>query len=368
MSASAYWYKSPRHPLLHVDVADLTTVLVGPARERPGLGLVVHRASVPAVRKARCCTSGLLVVDPGVWSSWYATAEDPFPGQTQDTLLQPSLDELAGPYWAGGADIVLTPSGCVREGDWETLNAVIAAGGKTDREDVLTLVAVDAAMLDAPNENRFGAELVRAGRPVALVLAGHRQPYAHAGRLRALRRLQGDVPGLLVLATEPLVALDLAAMGATTAVGYRQGLRAPGLPDDRGGPLAAGYLPGLLLSRLWSVRSPNVYADWFAGTVSPDCVSCARPLDVFGTSKAEKDLILAHNVHELAGVSDELMRRDGTARMRAYLADSVVAALARHAELHPTAPGHEADPVLRRLGELNDPIGRRVLASGAFSQ
>ena len=358
---------SPR-VLVHADPADLSALARGPLATHPRAGLVLHRADVAAVRAARTLAVGPVLADAGAWGRAFATPADPFAGRVgaEAGLFSTTLDDYAEPFTGAGADVVLTPSGCVAEGDWTSLRAVLDAGGRTERADVLTLVAADAAMLDPAHAGRFSDELAGAGRPLAMLLAAKNQPFASRDRLAALRGLLDRLPGLVLLATEPLVALDAAARGGVGAVGHRGGLRRPGRPGDPGGPRAAGWLPGLLLARLWAVRSPSVYADWYAGTDSPSCDDCGRPLDVFATSDGDKDAILAHNVHELLRCADDLFRREGAARRQAHLAASIVDALAEHAALHPAAAGHEADPVLRRLAELDDPAGRRVLPSGAF--
>ncbi|MGH3939855.1 MAG: hypothetical protein ACRDTG_14745 [Pseudonocardiaceae bacterium] len=223
----------------------------------------------------------------------------------------------------------------------------------------------DAAMLDSTYRRTF-VERVVTNRPVAFVFAGRNPPFESPGRVAGLRYLMSKRPGCLLVYTEPTVATDAYAHGASgAAVGISGGVRKPRRPGDPGGGNAKGFLPGLFLRELWEHRSPDIYADWFANSPSPTCTTCnGRVLDVFDNTDADKRIVLRHNVHSWLTVFDELRTRTRT-EQRQWSADEWAAALDAHLTLRP-AGTVKADRVLRQLVELDDPFGRRTTPQGAL--
>jgi len=309
-----------------------------------------------------------VLVDIGAWTRQVASDRSPtFLHQPGALIPRISLDEWASPLLAAGASTVLTPSKFVRGGDWRSLRGVIEAGDESNLPEVVTLVATDAAMLDAPYRQRFVRALSAAERPIALIFAAKSHPLGHRGRPAGLRQVVSEIGSCIVLAIEPITAADALSFGAAAAIGMTGGLRRPRRPyDPKGGPDARNFTPGLFLRELWEHRSPDTYADWFANSLSPTCPACGnRALDAFGRNPADKDAVLRHNVHAWLRVHADLQGRDLRAR-RQMLAAERLEALAAHLQLRPASGYVEADPVLRQLVELDDPRGRHTTPQGAL--
>jgi hypothetical protein len=358
----------PGRLLVHVRETDVDSVLLTVIESAPEAGLIVWGCGRLDIRRVRARFSGLVGHDAGLWRSVLATPANPLPrlGSHELTFFSADLDQYASPISAAGADFVLTPSGFVQPGAWSTLRALLSAT-RSERQDVITLVPTDAQMLDPTHRSRFADELAAAGRPLGLIFAAPSQPFAHPGRVAALRELLAALPDLTVLTTEYLVAADVVARGAATSVGFDRAMRWPIRPGDpNGAGMAKSWLPGLFLRELWESRSPSVYADWYASrSSSPRCGACARDVDDFEATPGDRLLIRRHNVHALMGVLADLrLAPDPPSLLRAER----VAALQRHVDLHPFTARHQADPVLRRLAELDDGRGRQVLPSGGWSR
>ncbi|HEU0089829.1 MAG TPA: hypothetical protein VFQ77_19640 [Pseudonocardiaceae bacterium] len=346
----------------HEDVAAASTL------SSPVSGIVIcDRAPRVAVQRVRLAGYRSVVIpEVGAWTRAVATADSPTVLQDPDALSQISLDSWASNLLRAGADAVFTPSKFVGMGDWDALRAVLRAGEETKLPEVVTLVATDAAMLDSRYLQTF-VDVVVTDRPVAFVFAAGRAPFRPRGRVAGLRCLMSRLPGCFLLATEPLVATDGYAHGASgAAIGIGGGARQPKRPQDTSRPNAKGFLPGLFLRDLWEHRTPDVYADWFANSPSPTCRACnGRALDVFDHTDADKRIILSHNVHTWLAVFDELRARARTEQRR-WSAGEWASALAAHLTLRPAAGTLEADIVLRQLVELDDPLGRRTTSQGAL--
>jgi hypothetical protein len=338
-------------------------------RSSPSSGIVVRdRNPRAAVQRVRSTTYRSVVIpEMGAWTREIATQVSPTALHDPDALIQISLDSWASDLLRVGADAVFTPSKFVPLGDWAALRTVVRAGEETNLPDVVTLVATDAAMLDAPYLPTF-IDVVVTNRPVAFAFAAKNPPLQRHGRARGLRYLMSKRPHCFLVATEPLAATDAYAHGASgAAIGISGGTRKPRRPrDPSGGGNARGFLPGLFLRDLWEHRSPDIYADWFANSVSPTCPACnGRALDVFDNTDADKNVVLRHNMHTWLAVLDEL-RVKTSAEQRRWLADEWATALAAHLTLRPAAGTIEADRVLRQLVELDDPFGRRTTPQGAL--
>ena len=336
----------------------------------PASGIVVRNSS-PLDALARSRARGYpsrIVLDVGAWTTRVATRRSPTVLHAPGALTQISLDSWASDLLGAGADAVLTPGKFVPADHWAALRAVLDAGEETSLPGVITLVATDAAMLDSACLPAFSKILSGASRPLALLFAARDKPLARWGRPAALRQVVSAVPGCLLLGAEPIIAADAFARGASgAAIGISGGLRRPRRPGDQGGPNnAAGFVPGLFLRDLWEHRSPGIYADWYANSPSPTCGACGgRALDEFGCDEADKQAVLRHNVHAWLEVHAGLRGLDPAGR-RAALARERADALAAHLTLRPAAVTVEADPLLRRLAELDDPQGRQTTPQGAW--
>lgn len=309
----------------------------------------------------------LLVVDVGEWSKTEgASAVAPvLPGEPG---LFPSdgVDVWASSVINAGADVVLTRSLFVPVAAWEALRAVLRAGAKATRPDVMTLVATDAAMLDRVNLSEFLRMLASeyGSRPLAFVFAGTNQPMARHERMRGLRALLGQHPGSLLVGVDVLAATDAITRGAGAAIGITGSLRRPKRPKDpNGGGSAANFVPGLFLRELWETRSPTIYADWYANKQAPTCTACAgRSMDSFTNDAEDKRQILTHNIHTWLAVLAEIRQAD---QAEDWLKTERLRALDAHAELQPRGQ-FEADRLLRVLCELDDPERRRTRVTGQW--
>ena len=309
-----------------------------------------------------------VMLDVGAWTTQVATRRSPTILHAPGALTQISLDSWASDMLSAGADAVLVPSKFVRAGNWAALRAVLDAGEETSLPGVVTLVATDAAMLDSSCHAVFTRLLSETSRPLALLFGAKSKPLVRRGRSAALRDVMSAVPGCLLLGVEPIIASDAFSYGASgAAIGISGGLRRPRRPADRGGgPNAKDFVPGLFLRDLWEHRSPGIYADWYANSLSPTCdACCARALDEFGSDEADKEAVLRHNVHAWLEVHSELRNLDSVGR-RAALAEERANALAAHLSLRPARVKVEADPLLRQLVELDNPQGRRTTPQGAW--
>lgn len=197
--------------------------------------------------------------------------------------------------------------------------------------------------------------LSAAQRPIALILLSKQQPLGKQQRMTGLRILLASIPDVLLLASEPAVALDTVLYGASAAsVGVTSGLRQPS-PPPKGGGFANGYVTGMLLRELWEHRSPVTYADWYRGRPEPVCVLCPeqRSFASYDPGSRDKNIILRHNLRTWLAVLDEL-RALPLSEARSHLAQERREALDRNAQLRPQATLSEFDPVLRQLVALDD--------------
>jgi hypothetical protein len=88
-----------------------------------------------------------VVLDAGLWTRTAASVATPMSRPAPDGLFCPTSDEALAPFTTNGADVALTPSLFVRDGDWAALAVVPRVGREATRPDVMTLVATDAATL-----------------------------------------------------------------------------------------------------------------------------------------------------------------------------------------------------------------------------
>lgn len=235
--------------------------------------------------------------------------------------------------------------------------------------NIQTLVPTDAAVLDAKRRDAFFDDLEdTAERPFTFVFADRANPMGHYQRLVGMRQLLKRHPGSGIVQVDPLVAADALAHGAGwVAVGASSSRRLPGRPSDpSGGRIAAGFLPGLFLLELLELRSPQIYADWFANARSPYCETCGRALDLFEPHTPDKAAIVAHNLHETTDHVDALLAQPLDQRA-VWLNGRRLAAHARHMELNPALGDMKLNVTLRRLLELDDPALRTLSPAGIWT-
>jgi hypothetical protein len=310
----------------------------------------------------------LLVVDVDDWSkAEEASAVAPVLPAEDGLFPIHDVDTWATSMINAGADVVLTRSLFVPLAAWEAVRAVLHAGASATRPDVMTLVATDAGMLDRAHRSEFLRMLEResGGRPLAFVFAGPNQPMAHRERIRGLRSLLDRHPGSLLVGVDVLTATDAITRGAGAAIGITGTLRRPKRPKDPNGGSAANFVPGLFLRELWETRSPTIYADWYANKQGPTCTACGgRSMDSFTNDIEDKRQIRVHNIHAWLTVLDELRHQVDQAQR--WLKAERLRALEAHAALRPLSGRFEADRLLRRLCELDDPEQRRTTTTGQW--
>lgn len=299
--------------------------------------------------------------DPGAWRHRDATADEPLAG----------VDNLFGVegwyeqhFPVGGPVDGYTPSMFLRASDRSARQALLEQTAELPA-NITTRVAIEAAVLGVAHRDQFLEDLApHRGRKLAFVFADKKNPIANYQRIEGLRQVLNEHPGSEVDHVDPLIAADALASGATwVGVGASSARRMPRRPGDTGGgPPAAGYLPGLFLAELLELRSPMVYANWYANSRSPYCPTCARRLDLFEATAADKAVIIEHNLHQTTTHIADLIAVAPDHR-RAYLREVRLAALTHHLHLNPLG---DISPVLRTLLELGDPQMRALSRAGIW--
>lgn len=301
--------------------------------------------------------------DVGAWRHLGATENEPLA----------DVDNLFGiegwyeqNFPLGGSVTGYTPSKFLRAGDRAALRALLGATASAPA-NIVTRIAIEAVVLEATFRDDFFDDLApHQGRKFSFVFADKKDPLAEYQRLDGLRRLLNLHPGSEVDHVDPLVAADALANGASfVAVGASSGRRMPKRPGDpSGGRNAAGYLPGLFNVELLELRSPMIYADWYANSPSPYCHTCGRALDVFETTVADKSVIIGHNLHQTSAHITDLMAQPASGRL-SWLRDVRLDAHASHMALNP-----QGDMVLHRslhkFLELDDPMMREMTRAGVW--
>lgn len=307
-----------------------------------------------------------LIADTRHWASHIATVQEPSEVSSQLIDLDTWADCTVG---NSGAQHVLAPTGFVRLGDGASLAAVLAELDQTSHPGLVRFVATDAETLTPRYLPDFLQVIDQSlHRPLAFLFADNKTPLANYARLSGLRTLLSRFPGSLIHGVDALVGSDaIAHSAAWVGIGASSGRRWPQRPGDNGGgPLAAGYLPGTFLRELLEMRSPAIYADWYANSRSPMCVTCRRPLDSYRPTASDKALIITHNVHAIHDFVLELTAHP-SADQAAWLNGERIQALMRHTKLTSTGALVDADLTLRRLCELDDPHMRETTRAGGWA-
>jgi hypothetical protein len=305
------------------------------------------------------------VADTRYWAGHVATPAEP--AETSRMLFD--LDVWTDSVLSDShADRVLAPTGFIRLGDTPSLHAALTETTAAAHTGLITFIATDADALTPRHLPDFLDTLSRgAPRHLAFLFAHKAKPLATYPRLNGLRKLLARFPGSDIYGVDVPAGTDAIAHGAgLVAIGASSGRRWPRRPGDTGGsPQAANFLPGTFLRELLEMRSPAVYADWYANSRSPQCQPCGRALDSYQPTPSDKESIIRHNMHAIHDVVVELTAVPAVDQA-AWLNDQRVQALMRHTQL--TSPGAivDADLTLRRLCELDDPQMRETTRAGAW--
>jgi len=303
-----------------------------------------------------------LRADPGAWRHGDATPDHPL--ADVDNLFG-----IAGWYEqhfpVGGPVDGYTPSKFLRATDRPARQALLEQTADLP-PNIITRIAIEATVLEAVRRDDFLDDLAaHQGRKFSFIFADKKDPIAEYQRIEGLRQVLGEHPGSEVDHVDPLIAADALASGASWAgVGASSARRMPRRPGDKGGPNSAGYLPGLFLEELLELRSPMIYADWYANSRSPYCATCVRPLDVFEPTTTDKAVIIGHNLHQTTAHIASLVAQAPEARA-AWLREVRLEAHARHMQLNPLGD-MVLNRGLHRFLELDDPQMRSMSRAGAW--
>ena len=305
------------------------------------------------------------IADTRYWASHFATPAEP--SETSSILFD--LDMWAdSAVQRSGARRVLAPTGFVSLGDGTSLAAVLTETAQATHPGLMTFIATDADALTPSYLPEFLDALEQTpDRHFSFLFAHKAKPMANYQRLSGLRTLLSRFPGSDILGVDVPAGTDAIAHGAGwVGIGASSSRRWPRRPGDTGGgPLAAGYLPGTFLRELLEMRSPAIYADWYANSRSPTCFTCGRQLDSYRPTPPDKALIITHNVHAIHDFTLELTALSA-GDQALWLNEQRVQALIRHTQLTSTGALVDADLTLRRLCELDDPQMRETTRAGSW--
>ena len=289
--------------------------------------------------------AGSITIDPHEWNT-IATVDRPTAltdSEGAGTLFDPGIQSWGLTRIKDlGIDAILTPS--LLADRLDALSAVVEVVQEA-RWPVVPFIALDITLLDQVDAVRAALRPLRALTPkpgLALAVVGPFDGLAAHGRVAGLRSVLADHPGAWLVYVDPLVATDALSLGAAAAfVGAKSSWRRPPRPSaSGGGPHAAGFIPGLFHRELLEMRSPAIYEDWYADLPTPVCPDCNTAVDSYTSDDEDKLAVVEHN-----------LRAD---------------ALAAHLSLTSGGEPIDADVILRRLCELDDPQQRRTTTSGAW--
>lgn len=334
---------------------------------RSGQTMVV--SSKKATAEAQTLTAahqGLRVtLDTRAWAAACATPD--FPTAISDTLLD--LDAWTdATLKAASAQRMLAPGLFVVLGDQASLREQLRLFAAADHPGLVPYIATDADVLRAKHLPDF-VNVLRASslERFAFLFAHKKHPLAQRERLDGLRQLLAAFPGCTLLGVDVPAGTDAIAHGAgwvgIGASSSRRMERRPG--DGGGGAFSAGYLPGTWLRELMEMRSPSVYADWYANSATPTCSRCRRPLESYQSTPHDKTLLIVHNLHGITDFATEIFTVVESERA-GWLNNERVEAFLRHGRLTSTGAKINADETLRRLCELDDPQYRTTSPTGAW--
>jgi hypothetical protein len=233
---------------------------------------------------------------------------------------------------------------------------------------LIPYVATDADVLRAKHLPAFMSVLQDSSlKRFAFLFAYKDQPFAQYDRLRGLRQLFANFPGSMLLGADVPVGTDAIVHGAGwVGIGASSSRRMERRPcDSGGGAFSADYLPGAWVRELMEMRSPSIYADWYANSPSPTCARCRRPLESYQPNLPDRSALIAHNLHGITDFATEIL--DIAEPDRAdWLNTERVEAFLRHGRLTSVGSEINADRTLRFLCELDDPQYRATSPAGAW--
>ncbi|GAA3024184.1 hypothetical protein GCM10010528_02740 [Gordonia defluvii] len=314
--------------------------------------------------------AGSITIDPHEWNT-IATVDRPTAltdSEGAGTLFDPGIQSWGLTRIKDlGIDAILTPS--LLADRLDALSAVVEVVQEA-RWPVVPFIALDITLLDQVDAVRAALRPLRALTPkpgLALAVVGPFDGLAAHGRVAGLRSVLADHPGAWLVYVDPLVATDALSLGAAAAfVGAKSSWRRPPRPSaSGGGPHAAGFIPGLFHRELLEMRSPAIYEDWYADLPTPVCPDCNTAVDSYTSDDEDKLAVVEHNLHAIDEFVRELNDREYPERA-AWLRRSRADALAAHLSLTSGGEPIDADVILRRLCELDDPQQRRTTTSGAW--
>lgn len=328
---------------------------------------------VVSSRKATAEAQVLIEAHPGLdvtldsraWTTARATPD--FPTAISDTLLD--LDAWTDvTLEASGAQRLLAPGLFVALDDHASLREQLRLFAAADHPGLVPFVATDAEVLRAKHLPDFIGVLQASSLDrFAFLFAYKKHPLAHYDRLHGLRQLLAAFPGCTLVGADVPAGTDAIVHGASWvgigASSSRRMERRPG--DGGGGAFSADYLPGAWMRELMEMRSPSIYADWYANSVTPTCPRCRRPLESYQPTPQDKTLLIAHNLHGITDFAAEIFAVAESERA-GWLDNERVEAFLRHGRLTPAGAKINADETLRRLCELDDPHYRMTSPAGVW--
>jgi hypothetical protein len=340
--------------LFHSGPTDFAAALAH-AQANPGTGVVLSGSEISdLVRLREGVPTMPLFVDGGGWTGATASVERPFStSATDDALFEFSMADYLTNHADAGATRVLTPTLTIGNREWiPVLEEVFREFDRSATQSTtISFLPLQAGILDERNLEVLVRRLTSFGRPVGIAVVGSKDAMAALNRLVTLRSLISQGLVQFVFATEPLVASDAVAYGASVvSVGVNSGLRVPSMPS-KGGLQSSGFLPGLFFRTLLELRNPDVLAGWYAGSSEPPrCSTCGRLLTIFDAfNKADKLAIVRHNLHGFADFHAEVAEL-APADRRGWLAQERYNALSLHPQI---ASGTAASKILTRLVDLD---------------
>lgn len=347
------------------------------ARHSASTGAVLVVSSTDAVAEAKrmhTATGARTVIDTYFWHRGWASADAPTQlHQWQEALLPYEPGDWARDVLAESrAEAVYLPAFTVRAGEPEVLAVLVDYALRCVEYGLSPFFPLQVQALASRHIDATLAALapVAGLHPTFQFNSDKAWGLADAQHILGLRELLSRFPGSDVIGLDIAGGLDALAHGARwVGIGAASSRRFPRIPDAKGGGAgdSAGFKPGTWLRPYMAMHSPDVYADWFANSLSPRCDTCVRPLDLFGASPSEKTAAIEHNLHGVRDIVTELMAQP-VGQRQSWLHEERVGAFEAHAQLISPAAKVQADLMLRRLLEVDDPAGRRTTPNGAWQQ
>ncbi|WP_308403167.1 hypothetical protein [Streptomyces sp. BV286] len=314
-------------------------------RPRPALddslsGVVMTGANADARAfqlRADVGYQGTLLIDSAVYTTYTATAEEPFMAPPDELFA--AVDTSLNFQKARGATAALTPTGYIPPANSRALKGVMREANRIERADTLVSLPIDVTWLSRENIGQLIAVCDKIRHPKAVILFRQFDPLGQTKDIPAnLRRLFTEVEYMSLLRTD-LAALDVMAHGALCAgIGVQSSLRHAIPPDEKaqvgkrgGGPT----YPHILMPQLMCFKGAEFLSKVYGNSdpATCDCEECdGRSLDRFYLSDGEtRREAENHNIHTWgAWVSDMASYRAGSER-KTWWRNKCAAAVDRYA-------------------------------------